>query len=103
MSGSRLGKCSSKRSLSLIYLLELNGSRVHKVVVGMMNASGDGRLRGIETDRKRVRIEKKRVERKLGGEKGDFLVFWFVFNPPKKPCPFFSTTPHKENPFSNSS
>ena len=46
--------------------IEWIGSRVHKVVVGMTNASDDGRLRGIETDRKRVRIERKRVERKVG-------------------------------------
>ena len=51
MHGSKLGKCSSKRFLSLMYTSELNGSRVHEVVVGMMNGSGDGRLRGIGTDR----------------------------------------------------
>ena len=82
MPGSRLGKCSSKRFLSLMYTLESNGSRVHKVVVGVMNGSGDGRLRGIGTDRKRVRIERKRVERKVGGGKSDFLVFCFFFQPP---------------------
>ena len=78
-----------------MYTLAFNGSRVHKVVVGMTNGSGDGRSRGIGTER-------KRVERKVGGGKGDFLVFCFVFNPHKKDVPFFfSTTPHKENPFSN--
>ena len=76
MAGSILGKCSSKRFLSLKYTLEFNGSRVvlHKVVVGMTNGSEDGRLRGIGTDRKRVRIERKRVERKVG--------FLFCFQPP---------------------
>ena len=57
MPDSRLGKCSSKRFLSLMYTLELNGARVHKVVVSMTNGSGDGRLRGTGTDRKRVRKE----------------------------------------------
>ena len=78
-----------------MYTLELNGSRVHKVVVGMTNGSGDGRLRGTGADRKRVRKERKRVERKSGrGGKGDFLVFCFVFNPPKKTVPlFFNHTP----------
>ena len=101
--GSRFGKCSSKRSLSLMYTLELNGSRVHKVVVSMRNGSGDGWIRRRGTNRKRVREKRKRVERKVGGGKDDFLVFCFVFNPPKKNrAPFISTTAHKENPFSNS-
>ena len=39
--GSSLGKSSSKRFLSLMYTLELNGSRVHKVMLGMTNGSGD--------------------------------------------------------------
>ena len=82
MPGSRLDKCSSKRFLSLMYTLELNGSRVRKKVVGTTNASEDGRLRGIGPDRQRVRIERKRIERKVGGEKGGFLAFCFVFNPP---------------------
>ena len=70
-----------------MYTLELNGSRVRKKVVGMTNASEDGRLRGIGPDRERVRIERKRIERKVGGEKGVFL---FYFQPPlRKPCPFF--------------
>ena len=51
MPGSRIGKCSSKRFLSLLYTLELNGSRVRKKVVGMTNASEDGRLRGIGPER----------------------------------------------------
>ena len=91
MPGSRFGKCSSKRFLSFVYTLQLNGSRVHEVVIGMTNASGNGRLRGIGTDRKRVIKERKRVERKVGGGKCDFLVFCFVFNPPNKtvPPPFF--------------
>ena len=72
-----------KRFLSLVY--PLNGSRVRKKVVGMTNASEDGRLRGIGTDRKRVRKEMERVERKVGGEKGDFLFFCFVFNSPPPP------------------
>ena len=55
-----------------------------------MNGSGVGKLRGIGTGRKRVRKEKKRVERKVGGGKT------------KKNRATFSTTPHKENPFSNS-
>ena len=97
MPSSRLGKCRSKRFLSLMHKLELNGSRVG---VGMTNGSGDGRLRGIETDRKRVRIERKRVERKVGGEKGDFLVFCFVFNPLKIAEPlFFRPHPIKKIPF----
>ena len=76
---------------------------VHKVVVGMTNGSGNGRLRGIGTYRKRVRKERKTEERKVGGGKGDFLGFGFIFNPPQKTVPlFFLTTPHKENPFSNS-
>ena len=57
-------------------------------MVGMMNGSGDGKLRGIGTGRKRVRKKRKRVERKVGGG--------------KKNRATFSTTPHKENPFSNS-
>ena len=77
-----------------MYTLELNGSRVHEVVIGMTNGLGDGRLRGIGTDRKGVRKERKRVERKVGGGKCDFLVFCFVFNPPKKTVPlFFNHTP----------
>ena len=62
-----------------MYSLELNGPRVHKVVVGMTNGSGDGRLSWTGTERKRVRKERKKVERKVGGGKGDFF---FVFNPP---------------------
>ena len=58
--------------LSQIFIVK----RVHKVVVGMTNASGIG------TDRKGVRKERKRVERKVGGEKCDFLVFLFCFQPP---------------------
>ena len=45
-----------------------------KLWVGMTNGSGNGRLRGIGTDRKRVRKERKRVERKVRGEKGIFFV-----------------------------
>ena len=52
MSGSSLRKCSSKRFLSLMFTLESNGLRVHKVVVGMTNGSGDGWLRVVGTDRK---------------------------------------------------
>ena len=77
MPGSRLDKCSSKRFLSPMYTLELNESRISKIVVGMTNASEDGRLRGIGSDRNRVRIERKRVERK-----DDFFGFLFCFQPP---------------------
>ena len=63
-----------------MYELELSGSRVHEVVIGMTNGSGDGRLRGTGTDRKGVRKERKRVEGKVGRGKGDFLVF--CFQPP---------------------
>ena len=100
MPGSRLDKCSSKRFLSLMYTLELNGSRVRKKVVGTTNASEDGRLRGIGPDRQRVRIERKRIERKVGGEKAIFWLFVLFSTPPKKTVPlFFSTTPHKKIPF----
>ena len=81
-----------------MYTLELNGSRAHKVVVGMTNRSGDGKLRGIGTDGKRVRKERKRAERKVGGGKSDFLVFCFVFNPPKNRAPFFQPHPIKKIP-----
>ena len=60
------------------------------------------RLRRIGTDRKRVRKEsRKRVERKVGGAKGDFLVFSFVFNPSKQAVPpfFFQPHPIKNIPF----
>ena len=49
MPGSSLVKCSSI-SFSHVPI-------VHKAVVGMTNGLGDGRLRGIGTDRKRVRKE----------------------------------------------
>ena len=62
---------------------------MHEVVIGMTNGSGDGRLRGIGTDRKGVITERKRVERKKGGGKGDFLGFVLFSTPLKKPCPFF--------------
>ena len=66
----------------------------------MTNASEDGRLRGIGSDRNRVRIERKRVERKVGGEKRRFFWFCFVFNPPKKTVPlFFQSHPIKKIPF----
>ena len=91
--GSSLGKCSS-----------ISFSHV-PIVIHCAQSSGrydkwirDERLRGIGTDRKRVRKEKKRVERKVGGGKGDF--FWFVFNPPKKTLPlFFQPHPIKKIPF----
>ena len=61
---SRLGKCNSKRFLSLMQTLELSWSRVRKVVVGMT----DGKLRGIGTERKRVERERR--------------FFLFCFQPP---------------------
>ena len=93
MPGSSLGKCNSKRFLSLMYTSQYI---VHKVVVGMTNGSGEGRLRGIGTYRKRVRKDRKIVERKLGGRKGNI---YFLFSRPplqkkSKPCPiFFNHTP----------
>ena len=69
-------------------------SRISKIVVGMTNASEDGRLRGIGSDRNRVRIERKRVERKVEEKKDDFFGFVLFSTPLKKPCPFFfSHTP----------
>ena len=65
-----------------MYTLELNESRVHKVVVGMTNGSGDGRLRGTGADRKRVRKERKRIERKSGRRERRFFGFLFCFQPP---------------------
>ena len=47
----------------------------------MTNGSGDGRLRGIGKDIKRVRKERKREERKGGGGKGDFFVFFSFQHP----------------------
>ena len=50
------------RSVAISFSHILNGiewARVHKVVVGVTNGSGNGRLRGIGTDRKRVRKESK--------------------------------------------
>ena len=64
------------------------------------NGSGDGGLRGIWADRKKVRKDRKRVEREVGGGKCDFLVFCFVFDPPKKTVPpFFQPRPIKTIPF----
>ena len=69
-------------------------------MVGITNGLGVGRLRGIGTDRKRMRKESKTVEREVGGGKGDFLVFCFVFNSPKKTVPFFfQPHPIKKIPF----
>lgn len=48
--GSSLGKCGSNRFLSIMYTFKYI---VHKVMVGITNASGVGRLIGIATDRKR--------------------------------------------------
>ena len=78
MPGLSFGKCSSKRFLSFMYTLYYIRSR------------------RIGTNRKRVRKEsRKRVERKVGGGKGDFLVFSFVFNLSKQAVPalFFNHTP----------
>ena len=47
------------------------------------------------TDRKRVRKEKKGVERKVGGGKGDF--FGLFSTPLKKPCFLFFFQPHPIN------
>ena len=65
--GSGLGKCSS-----------ISFSHVH-IVIHCTQSSGryDKWIRGWKVkrnrDRKRVRKEKKRVERKVGGGKGDFF------------------------------
>ena len=84
-----------------MYTLELNGSRVHEVVIDMTNGSGNGKLRGIGTDGKGARNGKEENREESGWRKRRFLVFCFVFNLPKKIYApfFFSTTPHKENPF----
>ena len=83
MPGPRLGKCSSKRFLSLMYTLELNGSRLRKKVVGMTNASEDGRLRGIGPDRERESKNRKEENREESGRrKRRFFGFLFCFQPP---------------------
>ena len=77
-----------------MYTLELNGSRVHKVVVGMTNGSGDGRLRGIGTDKEsKKRKEESREESGRREER-------FFFQPPLKDrAPFFPPHPIKKIPF----
>ena len=63
----------------------------------MTNGSADGKLRGIGTDRKRVRKESGKW--KVGRGKGDLFVFLFSFHSPtptKKPCPLaLSARPFK--------
>ena len=58
----------------------------------MTNGPRDGRLRGIGTER-------ERVERKVGGGKGDFKLPCFVFKPPKNRAPLFQPHPIKKIPF----
>ena len=88
--GSSLGKCSS---ISFSYV---------PIVIQCTQSSGryDKWIRGwkVKRDRDRQKESKKRVEKKVGGGKGDF--FWFVFNPLKKACPFFfQPHPIKKIPF----
>ena len=90
MPGSSLGECSLIRFLSLMYTLDLNGSRVRKIVVGMTNASEDGRLRGIGTDRVSKEQSGRRERR--------FFGFLFCFQPPEKTVPpFCNHTPGRKS------
>ena len=68
------------------------GQRVHKLVVGMTNGSGNGRLRGVGTDRKRARKE--------GGKAIFFSLFTTPHPPPKENrAPFFQPHPIKKSLF----